>query len=162
MKVGIIGTGAIAREHARAIATVPASATLVAACDVSPAQLAAFADDFGVARTYSSFVELIADPNVELVAVATPPAMHEEAVIAALEAGKFVLCEKPLAHSLASAERIAAAAAKHPGKLSVCHQLRFDPRYRRMLWLANNGWIGEIQEAVVERHGYIWQSPAPT
>ena len=161
MKVGIIGTGAIAREHARAIAMVPGSATLVAACDVDPARLAAFSGDFGVARSHATVAELIADPEVELVAIATPPSAHEEAVIAALEAGKYVLCEKPLAHSLASAERIAAAAAKYPGRLSVCHQLRYDPRYARMLWLVKNGWIGEVQEAVVERHGYIWQSPAP-
>lgn len=158
VKVGIIGTGAIAREHARAIALAPESVRLIAAADVLPERLAEFADAFSIPRRHASAAELIADPEVELVAVATPPAAHEETVVAALDAGKYVLCEKPLAHSLASAEAIAAAEARHPGRLSVSHQLRYDPRYRRMLWLVKNGWIGDVQEAVVERHGYIWQS----
>jgi predicted dehydrogenase len=155
LKVGIIGTGIIAREHAQALAMLAGEARLVAAADLAAEPLKRFAEAFGVGRTYATAAELIADPEVDLVAVATPPSAHEDAVIAALEAGKYVLCEKPLAPSLASAERIAAAAARHPGKLSVSYQLRYAPQYRRMLWLIENGWIGEPCEAVVERHGYI-------
>ena len=155
LKVGIIGTGIVAREHAHAIAMVPNAATLAAAADTSPERLAEFGKTFGVSRRYGSAAELIADPQVDLVTVATPPSAHEESVIAALEAGKYVLCEKPLAQSLASAERIAAAAARRPGRLSVSYQLRYAPQYRRMLWLIKNGWIGEVEVAVVERHGYI-------
>jgi len=161
VKVGIVGAGAIAGAHAEAIRLAGPQVSLVAVADVAPDRLAAFADAHGVARRHSSAAELIADPEVELVAVATPPAAHEDAVVAALDAGKYVLCEKPLAHSLASAERIAAAEARRPGRLSVSHQLRYDPRYRRMLWLIQQGWIGEPREAIVERHGYIWQSTHP-
>ena len=155
IKVGIIGAGLIAREHAQAIAMVPQSARLVAAADTAPDRLAAFADEFGVAHCHTSAIALIADPEVELVTVATPPSAHAEAVVAALEAGKYVLCEKPLAHSLAAAQAIAEVEARHPGKLAVSYQLRYAPQYRRMLWLIKNGWIGEVRGAVVERHGYI-------
>ena len=155
IKVGIIGTGIIAREHAAAIAAIPQDAVLVAAADVSAERLASFCDAYNVARRYSSAAELIADPEVQLVAVATPPSLHEEAVVAALDAGKYVLCEKPLAQSMESAARIAAAEARHPGRLSASYQLRYAPRYQRMLWLIENGWIGETQSATVERHGYI-------
>jgi len=155
IKVGIVGTGIIAREHAAAIAMIPQDAVLVAAADVSAERLNDFSETFKVSRRYASATELIADPQVQLVAVATPPSLHEEAVVAALDAGKHVLCEKPLAQSLESAARIAAAEARHPGKLSVSYQLRYAPRYQRMLWLIKNGWIGEVQSATVERHGYI-------
>jgi predicted dehydrogenase len=155
IKVGIIGTGIIAREHAAAIAMIPQDAVLVAAADVSAERLNSFCDTYKVERRYASAAELIADPQVQLVAVATPPSLHEEAVVAALDAGKYVLCEKPLAQSLESAAQIAAAEARHPGKLSVSYQLRYAPRYQRMLWLIEKGWIGEPQSASVERHGYI-------
>jgi predicted dehydrogenase len=155
LKVGIIGTGTIAREHAAAIAMIPESATLVAATDISPERLTEFEKAFKVHRCYSSAAELIADSEVNLVAISTPPSAHEDAVVAALGAGKYVLCEKPLAQSLASAERISAIEARHPGRLSVCYQLQFAAQMRRMLWLIQNGWIGEVREAVVERHGYI-------
>ena len=107
LRVGIVGTGLIAREHARSIAMVPQSVSLVAVADISSERLAEFARTFSVARRYGSAAALIADPQVDLVTIATPPALHEEAVIAALDAGKYVLCEKPLAQSLASAEQIA-------------------------------------------------------
>jgi predicted dehydrogenase len=154
VKVGVVGTGTIAREHAAAIAMVSESVTLVAAADVSPERLADFGDTFDVARRYGTGAQLIADSEVELVVIATPPSSHEEAV-AALDAGKYVLCEKPLAQSMVSAEQIAAAEVHHPGRLSVSYQLRYTPPVRRMLWLIQNGWIGEVQEAIVERHGYI-------
>ena len=147
MRVGIIGTGIIAKEHALAIAMVPGSVKLVAAADIAPDRLEPFCAAFGVSRRYASAAELIADPEVDLVAVATPPSSHEEAVVAALDAGKHVLCEKPLAQSLASASRIAAAEARHPGHLSVNYQLRYAPQFRRMLWLIENGWIGTIEHA---------------
>jgi predicted dehydrogenase len=155
VNVGIIGTGIIAREHAAAIATIPGLAKLVAAADVSAERLQGFCDAYGVARAHNSASALIADPEVQLVAVATPPSSHEEAVATALGAGKYVLCEKPLAHTLASAGRIAEGEARHPGRLSVSYQLRYAPHYRRMLWLIENGWVGDVQSAVVERHGYI-------
>ena len=155
IKVGIIGTGIIAREHAAAIAMIPQDAVLVAAADVSAERLNDFAGKYNVSRRYTSAAELIADPEVQLVAVATPPSSHEDAVVAALDAGKYVLCEKPLAQSLESGARIAAAEARHPGRLSVSYQLRYAPQYQRMLWLIRNGWIGDLQSASVERHGYI-------
>jgi predicted dehydrogenase len=155
IKIGIIGTGLIAHEHAQAIAAISPQAQLVAATDISAERLGAFSRAYRISRVYSSAAELIADAQVQLVVVATPPAFHEDAVVSALTAGKYVLCEKPLAHCLASADRIAAAEARHPGRLSVSYQMRYAPQYRRMLWLIQNGWIGDVQSAIVERHGYI-------
>lgn len=153
--VGIIGTGIIARDHAEAIAMTGGRMKLVAACDVQADRLASFCADFGVARRHDDPLSLIADPGVDLVVVATPPSSHESLVIPALERGKYVLCEKPLAHSLASARRIADAAARHSGKLSVSYQLRYHPPFQRLIWLIQKGWVGKVRSAQAERHNYI-------
>ena len=155
IRVGIIGTGLIAREHAAAIAMTGGQIKLVAAADVSAERLARFSDDFGVAERHEDASALIADPQIDLVVVATPPSSHEALVVAALKQGKYVLCEKPLANSPASARRIAKAEADHPGKLSVGYQLRYHPPFRRLAWLVRQGWIGELRSALVERHSYI-------
>src|SRR6516164_647584 len=124
IKVGIIGTGIIAREHAAALAMM-SDVSLFAAADLAPQRLNDFTDAFKIERRYRSPADLISDRDVKLVTVATPPSSHEELVITALKAGKYVLCEKPLAHSLASAERIAATADAFPGQLSVSYQFRY-------------------------------------
>ena len=154
MNIGIVGTGLIAHEHAKAIALTPGT-TLLAAADIAEDRLQQFADTFGTARQYACAKELVADQEVDLVAITTPPASHEEPVTAALEAGKYVLCEKPLAATLASAIRISEAESRHPGRLATCYQRRCEPAYRRLVWLCRNGWIGEIQSACIERHSYI-------
>jgi predicted dehydrogenase len=157
IKVGIIGTGFIAKEHAIAIAS-SGKAKLVAAADIVPERLEEFRTGWNIPRAYSSASDLIADADVDLVTIATPPASHVEFAISALDHGKYVLCEKPLAHSIDSAVQIVAAEARHPGRIAVSHQLRYEPSYRRLLWLCRNNWIGEPQSALIERHSYIPQS----
>jgi predicted dehydrogenase len=155
LKVGIIGTGLIARDHALAISMLPGSVSLIAVADVAPARLQDFSASFLVPRRYQDAVDLIADPEVDLVTITTPPSAHEAIAVAALDAGKYVFCEKPLAPSLASAGRIVDAEARNPGRLAVSHQLRYEPSFRRLIWLCRNGWIGKIQSALIERHTYI-------
>jgi predicted dehydrogenase len=155
LNVGIIGTGLIARDHALAISMLPGRVSLVAVADVAPERLQDFSASFLVPRHYQDAAELIADPDVDLVTITTPPSAHEAIAVAALDAGKYVFCEKPLAHSLASASRIVDAEARNPGRLAVSHQLRYDPSFRRLIWLCRNGWIGKIQSALIERHSYI-------
>jgi predicted dehydrogenase len=155
IRIGIIGTGTIAKEHARAISLVRDCASLVAAADIDSARLEEFCNFFQVSGRYHTAADLIANPEVDLVAVTAPPAAHEELAVAALENGKYVFCEKPLAHCLASARRIAQVETRHTGRLAVSHQLRYDPSFRRLMWLCQNGWIGEIQSALIERHSYV-------
>jgi predicted dehydrogenase len=155
LNIGIIGTGLIAKEHALAISMVPGSANLIAAADVAPDRLQDFCASFHVPRRYQDAADLIADPSVDLVTITTPPSAHEALAVAALDAGKYVFCEKPLGHSLDSAVRIKDAEARHPGRLAVSHQLRYDPSFRRLIWLCNNHWIGKIQSALIERHSYV-------
>jgi len=155
VRIGIIGTGLIAKEHARAISMIRDNATLVAAADIDSQRLEDFGTSFQVPLRYQRAADLISCPEVDLVAITTPPADHEELAVAALENGKYVFCEKPIAQSLASAVGIAKAEARHPGRLAVSYQLRYEPSFRRLIWLCRNGWIGEIQSALIERHSWV-------
>jgi predicted dehydrogenase len=151
IRIGIIGTGLIAQ----AITMVRDHARLVAAADIDPERLGKFSGAFQVRRSYRDAADLIVDPEVDLVAIATPPAAHEELVVAALENGKYVFCEKPLAHSIASATRILQAETVHAGRLAVSYQLRYESSIRRLIWLCQQGWIGRLHSAQIERHSNV-------
>ncbi len=110
--IGIVGLGGMGHLHARSMADL--EVTVVAGADLVEAQRRRFAEEHG-ARTYEDHEELVADPDVDAVIVTTPNRFHEPIAVAALEAGCDVLVEKPLAHSLESAKRIAAVAADAPG-----------------------------------------------
>jgi perosamine synthetase len=157
LRVGIIGTGLIAREHAQAISTISSSATVLAAADLVEERLQEFCASFQVSRRYRDAADVIADPDVDLVTITTPPAAHQRFVIPALDAGKYVYCEKPLAHTLASANRILEADLRHPGRVTVGYQLRYESSFRRALWLCQNNQIGKIESALIERHSFIPQ-----
>ncbi|MBZ6496428.1 Gfo/Idh/MocA family protein [Natrinema longum] len=110
--VGIVGLGGMGNLHARSMQEL--GATVAAGVDLVPEQRDRFGDEFG-ARTYETHAELVADEAVDAVIVTTPNRFHEPITIAALEAGLDVLVEKPLGHTLESAERIAKAAARSAG-----------------------------------------------
>lgn len=104
-------------------------------------------------RAYSSREELLADPEIEMVTIATPNDVHEEIAVAALEAGKNVLSEKPVTLSLDSLERMIAA-SKKAGKIFSVHQnRRFDVDYLAMRQLRDSGEIGEIINIESRIHG---------
>ena len=104
-------------------------------------------------RAYSSREELLADPEIEMVTIATPNDVHEEIAVAALEAGKNVLSEKPVTLSLESLERMIAA-SKKAGKIFSVHQnRRFDVDYLAMRQLRDSGEIGEIINIESRIHG---------
>ncbi|MBQ3901315.1 MAG: Gfo/Idh/MocA family oxidoreductase [Clostridia bacterium] len=104
-------------------------------------------------RVYSSREELLADPEIEMVTIATPNDVHEEIAVAALEAGKNVLSEKPVTLSLESLERMIAA-SKKAGKIFSVHQnRRFDVDYLAMRQIRDSGEIGEIINIESRIHG---------
>src|SRR5687768_1193276 len=99
---GILGTGKIAHQFAAALRRLP-DTDLLAAGSRSAEAAACFADAFGISRRYGSYAELVADPEVEVIYVATPHSCHAENSRLALGAGKAVLCEKPFAINAAQA-----------------------------------------------------------
>jgi predicted dehydrogenase len=132
----ILGPGRIARPFAADLAQVP-GAELVAVGSRSGARATAFAEEFGAEAAYGSYEELLADPRIDVVYIASPHALHLEHARMSFEAGKHVLCEKPLTLSAADAEEMVALATRydrflmeamwsacHPVILEVCKRLR--------------------------------------
>jgi len=124
VRTAIVGTGGIARSHAQATQALAEDVDLVAAVDVDPERLAAFRETYGVPAGYADIHAMLAREKPDLVQIATPPSLHVDLSIAALEAGAWVLSEKPLTGSLAEMDRLQAAEARTGRYCAVLVQWR--------------------------------------
>jgi predicted dehydrogenase len=140
--VGLVGYGAIGRDHAASISQV-AGLRLSGVCDISAERRESASRDWGV-PTHSSAEAMFDDPAVGLVVVGTPPVAHAESVLAALAAGKQVVCEKPFALRVDEVDRMIDAAAAHDRVLTVFQSRRWDPDYLAMRDVVRSGGIGEL------------------
>ena len=145
IKWGIIGCGDVTEvKSGPAFNKVPDS-KLVAVMRRDAAKAGDYAKRHGVPKWYSNAYELINDPEINAIYVATPPLQHEEYTIAALEAGKPVYVEKPMAVDAAAAESMQEAASRTNVKLSVAHYRRAQPVFIKIKELLESGTIGEIK-----------------
>jgi predicted dehydrogenase len=151
LKVGVIGLGFFGSRHARIYADNPA-AELIAVCDSDPARTAGISGETG-AQGFEDFRKLLALPELDAVSICLPDRGHEGAAIAAAEAGKAILLEKPLAHTSAAAHRIVAAVEKNGVRLMVGHILRFDPRYVQTFHAAAPNRLGTPIHLRAKRNG---------
>jgi myo-inositol 2-dehydrogenase / D-chiro-inositol 1-dehydrogenase len=143
VRIGVIGAGGMGSLHVRLLASEVVGAELVAVADIEVARAAALAREVGVDGVHGDGLELIAEPDVEAVVVASSPETHEVLVLACLEAGKPVLCEKPLATSAAGALRIVGAEAAGARRLvDVGFMRRYDDGYRDLKRRLGEGEIG--------------------
>jgi predicted dehydrogenase len=126
LKVGVLGCGPIAQAAHFESCAKARNAGLYAICDVAPDLLERMAWTHKPERTFSTYEAMLDDPAVEAVIVATSDAFHVEASIAALEAGKHVLCEKPLGIAVEETERLGKAVQASGRVLQVGHMKRFD------------------------------------
>jgi len=140
---GIIGIGRIAGEFAESMRLVPGT-RIAAAGSRSMEKAKKFTDTYG-GNPYGSYQEMLKDPDVDIIYVATPHNMHEEHVIMSANAGKGILCEKPFTVTYQSAQRMIDAAKKNNVLLMECLWSRFFPIWRKALELIDKGEIGEIR-----------------
>ncbi|WP_112237034.1 aldo/keto reductase [Kribbella monticola] len=145
LRWGILGTGNIASRFA---SQVPSSATneVVAVGSRSTESAEAFADKFGIANRHGSYDELLADESVDAVYIATPHPLHPEWAIKAAEAGKHVLCEKPLAINRAWAAAIIEAAVRNDVFLMEAFMYRCLPQTKLVGQLIRDGAIGKVHQ----------------
>ncbi len=143
VRVGVIGTGFARRVQLPGLRLVPgAVVTAVASRDRTRA--AAVAREFDIAHAFGSGEELARCRDVDLVFVSSTPDAHARHAIAALEAGKHVLCEKPMALTAREAERMVQVAERSPGCARIDHELRYEPNRRRARELIRAGAIGPV------------------
>jgi len=141
LRVAVVGAGFMGQLHARVISESPL-AELAAIVDVDREAGERVASNFGVA-SYPSVDAICEDRGVDATIVAVPDTAHEEPATRLLQAGKAVLLEKPMAHTLDAARRIAQVARSSPSRLMVGHILRFDPRYAGAAAQVAEGVVGQ-------------------
>ena len=142
--IGIVGAGKIFEQHATACTSFAFRARLFAIADIDEARLQKAAGKYSIPFAAADYRVLLDRRDIDVITVCTPPVLHERVVVEALEAGKFVVCEKPLAHTLESADRIISVAKRHPGKLSTVYQFRYLPEVQRTLWLRDHDRLGRL------------------
>lgn len=139
---GILGCGDVVRKRvAQAIVAAPGG-SLTAACRRDEAALAAFCQSMSIDKGYADAAELLADPDIDAVYIATPVALHVSQTLAAAAAGKHVLVEKPMAMSVAECDQMIAACEKANVRLGVAYYRRFYPLVERLAELLRAGTIG--------------------
>ncbi|MFC4779391.1 Gfo/Idh/MocA family protein [Paenibacillus sp. GCM10023252] len=149
VRVGIIGCGGIANgKHMPSLATVN-DAEMVAFCDLEIGRAEEAKAKFGTAdaAVYEDYTSMLSDSTIDVIHVCTPNDSHAEITIAALEAGKHVLCEKPMAKTAADARRMLEVAKRTGKKLSIGYQNRYRADSRYLKQACSDGELGEIYYA---------------
>jgi predicted dehydrogenase len=144
----LAGTGSIADAHVRAVEATQGRVTLVGAADIDAGRVADFGARHHLSDTFTDYATMLRAVKPDLVLVATPPAEHAAMSIAAMEAGAWVLCEKPFCGSLAELDAIEAA-ERRTGRYTACvFQMRFASSTAHLRDLADAGQLGRPLVAV--------------
>jgi predicted dehydrogenase len=143
LRTAVIGTGFVGRVHVEAIRRL-GFVDIAAIVDVNIAQAERYAKEFGAEKAVADYKEVLADPTIDAVDICTPNTFHAPFAKAAMEAGKHVICEKPLATSAAAAAELVSIASAKGLRNCTCHNLRFYPQVQNMRRMVEDGDLGEI------------------
>jgi predicted dehydrogenase len=142
VRIGVAGLGYWGPNLARNFAGID-GCELAWVCDASPEALARMVARFPGVRPASEVSQMLADPDLDAVVLATPVPTHAELAVEVLQAGKHCFVEKPMAQSVADAQRVVQAARANSGILMVGHLLEYHPGVRKLKELADTGELGE-------------------
>ena len=151
---GIVGCGWVARDYVAPAMDLTSATRLVAVCDPDPAARASIAAGRPDVARHADLAAFLATPGLEAVYVATPNHLHRPLVEAAARAGKHVLCEKPMATTLADAEAMVAACEAAGVRYATAFDQRFHAYHRRLRALVQEGRLGEV--TAVRVHYACW------
>ncbi len=143
IKTAVFGTGFMGRVHTEGIRRL-GNVEVVAIAASSDAKARAFADELSVEGATGDYTTLLSRPEIDAVHVCTPNGLHFPMALAALKAGKHVLCEKPLATSIEEARQLVTAAAEKNLANCTFHNLRYYPMVQQMRRMRESGELGEI------------------
>ncbi|MFJ9033095.1 Gfo/Idh/MocA family protein [Streptomyces sp. NPDC102274] len=146
VSVGLIGCGNISRSHLRGYLAVPGQAIVTAVTDVDPDAARERARQAGGAQAFDSYERMLAEADIDAVDICLPHHLHAAAVIAAAEAGKHILCEKPLCLTLDEADRIADAVNSAGVTLMCAHNQLTLPAVAHARDLIDSGALGRVYE----------------
>jgi predicted dehydrogenase len=147
IRYGIVGTGGMGSGHCKTLQGI-AEAQLVAVCDIIPEVAEAVGEEYNVPYC-TDYKELIARDDVDAIIVATPHYYHPEVAIWAMDHGKPVISEKPIAVTVAAADAMLAAAQRTGVPFGVMHQTRADAVWRAAAGIVNEGRLGELYRTML-------------
>jgi predicted dehydrogenase len=151
LRVAIVGCGGAGGLHCeQGFAALPDRFELAVACDTTPAQRENFAKRYGIPRVAAALDEVLADADVDVVSICTSPSAHFDQIAKALNAGKHVICEKPLVASLAEFDQIATLANQGRGRLMPIFQYRFGAGVEKVKRVIDRGLAGRAYVSSVE------------
>lgn len=156
---GLIGCGDISRKRIAPALKSLEQCELIAVSRADYKLAEAFAKEFNVAKWYKNWQDLILDEEIDAVYIATPVSLHAEQTIAAAEAGKHVLCEKPMALNTKDCEHMIETCKKHDVALSVAYYRHFYPVIAHAKDVILSGEIGD--PVIVEVHAFEWFDRKP-
>jgi predicted dehydrogenase len=143
LRVAIVGCGWVAGTQIEAgFAQLPGQFAVVACCDVDAQRVAAFGNTHAIAHRSTSYEALLQRPDVDVVSICTPPSLHFPMVMAAMAAGKHVICEKPFTSSLHLADEVIARQAQVGTLVMPIFQYRFGPGIARVKHVIESGLLG--------------------
>lgn len=142
VRFGIIGCGVISSFHARAIACIE-EAELYGCVDAYAPSAERFAKEHGV-KQYASLEDMLADPAIDAVTICTPSGLHTQQAIAAMRAGKHIVCEKPMSLTLEQADELIRTANETGVKVCIISQFRFTPAVQAVKKAIEAGALGKI------------------
>jgi predicted dehydrogenase len=148
LRIGVIGAGFGASVHVPSLQRVP-GVEVVALCGTRRERVHAAAYALGISGTFTDYREMLASPEIDAVTIAAPPHLHHAMALAACEAGKHILCEKPMARNVAEARDMLRMAREAGVCHAVAHQMRHDPARAEMKRLLNDGYIGALHAVTV-------------
>ena len=143
VRIAVIGLGWFGEIHCDAITAIP-TFELAALCTRTQSRLEELGRKYSVSSLYTDYNELLQNPDIDAVSIVTMWDQHTAPTLAALEAGKHVFLEKPMAHTVADCQQICDAADKASGHLMVGHICRFNPRYATAKREIEAGGIGRV------------------
>src|SRR5688572_13158196 len=142
LRAGIIGLG-VGQSHAKGYLSSPDS-ELVAVCDANETRLNEFAALWNVSRRYTDYHQMLEEAELDVVSICLPNSLHASASIEALDHGVHVVCEKPMAQSVAEAKDMVAAAERNQKHLMVAYNYRYRPDSQWMFRIVQSGKLGTI------------------
>lgn len=155
LRIGIIGAGFVRRVQLPGLRLIP-GVTPAAIASRHRASAEAVARDFDIPAVFDDGIGLARSPDVDLVIISSTPPSHAECAIAALEAGKHVLCEKPMALDAAEAWRMVEVAERRRPRVAwIDHELRYEPNRRKVRDLILAGAIGEVRHLELMLKPYL-------
>jgi myo-inositol 2-dehydrogenase / D-chiro-inositol 1-dehydrogenase len=144
VKVGIIGSQFEADIHAESFRILPDEAEVVAVASPTPGNAERFAQKHRLPRWFTDYRQMLAEPDLELITIAAPNALHAQMTIDAARAGKHVVCEKPLCMKLEEADLMIETCQQHGVLLMYAEELFFTPKYVKAKQMADEGAFGRV------------------